>query len=123
MARGDRSRGRGSERGQIVPLVALVVAAVGLLCLGLGRLGGAAVASTRAGTAADAAALAGAADGEAAARALARANGASLVDYRRLGDRVEVTVEVRGHRATARAEVTGGRDTASWFREGWDPGG
>jgi hypothetical protein len=102
------ARTTGAEGGQVVPLVALVVVLVGLLCLGLGRLGGSAAASARAQTAADAAALAGAGGGERAARELARANGATVVGYRAEGAEVEVTVAVGDRHATARAAVTRG---------------
>jgi hypothetical protein len=82
------------ERGQVVPLVAVVVVLVGVLCLALGRLGGSAATVTRAHTAADAAALAGAAGGEGAARSLAVANGGRVVTYREVDGEVEVVVAV-----------------------------
>jgi hypothetical protein len=53
--------------------------------------------------AADAAALAGVAGGRAAADRLASANGATVVEWRREGDDVVVTVVVDGRRAAARA--------------------
>jgi hypothetical protein len=90
----------------VLPLVALLVVAVGGLCLGLGRLGGDAVAAARARTAADAAALAGAAEDEDSAREVAEANGAELVDFLREGP--EVQVEVRIGDAQARARATRG---------------
>ena len=62
------------ERGSVAPLLAVLVVAAGAAALGLGKIGGAAVARAQARTAADAAALAGAADGEQAARAMASAN-------------------------------------------------
>ncbi len=91
------------ERGSVTPLVALMVLAVGGLCIGLGRLGADAVAVARARTAADAAALAGAADGEGAARALAEANGAELVDFDAEGPEVQVRARVGDGEALARA--------------------
>lgn len=91
------------ERGSVTPLVALVVLAVGGLCVGLGRLGGDVVASARARTAADAAALAGAAEGEGAARSLAEANGALLVDFQAEGSEVQVRTRVGDAEAQARA--------------------
>lgn len=91
------------DRGSVTPLVALVVVAIGGLCVGLGRLGADAAASARARTAADAAALAGAADGEAAARDLAAANGAELIDYRAEGLEVQVRARVADAEADARA--------------------
>lgn len=57
----------------------------------------------RAQTAADAAALAGVTGGRAGAVRLAAANDGTLVAWRLVGDDVVVTVEVGGHRASARA--------------------
>ena len=57
----------------------------------------------RAQNAADAAALAGVTGGRAAAERLASANGATVVEWRREGDDVVVTVVVDGRRAAARA--------------------
>ena len=87
----------------MTPLVALLVVAVGGLCLALGRLGGEANAAARAQTAADAAALAAAADGEPAARELAAANGANVLRFTVQGDEVEVVVRVGDVEAVARA--------------------
>jgi hypothetical protein len=92
-----------SERGSVAPLVALLVVAVGGLCLGLGRLAGTANAAAKAQTAADAAALAGAADGPDAAGELAAANGARLVRVTVEGDEVEVVTRVGDVQAVARA--------------------
>ncbi|HVE45975.1 MAG TPA: pilus assembly protein TadG-related protein [Acidimicrobiales bacterium] len=91
------------ERGQVLPLVAVMVVAAGVGCLVLGRLGGAAVARAQAVTAADAAALAGAAAGRDAARVSAKANGARMTRYEELGLDVRVEVELGGARASARA--------------------
>lgn len=91
------------EGGQTVPLVALLVVVMGVACLALGRLGGAAVARAQAVTAADAAALAGAADGEGTASSAAQWNGARLVSYEEIGTDVRVRVELGGARASARA--------------------
>jgi len=91
------------EGGQILPLVALMIVVMGLGCLALGRIGGAAVTRAQAVTAADAAALAGAADTKEAAESAARWNGANLVSYEELGTDVRVKVELGGARATARA--------------------
>ncbi|MCU1375181.1 MAG: hypothetical protein JWO68_2467 [Actinomycetia bacterium] len=93
------------ERGSVAPLVALLVVAVGGLCLGLGRMGGVATAKAQAQTAADAAALAAAADGPSAAGPMARANGAEVVRVEPDGD--EVTVVVRLGQVTAAARATG----------------
>lgn len=93
------------ERGSTTPLLAVLVVAVGGLCLGLGRLGADANAAARAQTAADAAALAGAADGLGAARRMAAANGAEVVELTASDDgtKVQVIVQVRGVEAVARA--------------------
>ncbi|HSH61207.1 MAG TPA: pilus assembly protein TadG-related protein [Acidimicrobiales bacterium] len=92
-----------SEGGQTLPVVALMIVVMGLGCLGLGRIGGAAVARAQAVTAADAAALAGAADTKEAAASAARWNGARLVSFEELGSDVRVRVERAGARASARA--------------------
>lgn len=91
------------ERGQVLPLVALMVVGAGLACLVLGRLGGAAVARAQAVTAADAAALAGAAGGRSAAKVSASANGARITEFEELGLDTRVEVELGGARASARA--------------------
>ncbi|MDQ1374509.1 MAG: hypothetical protein QOJ09_1847 [Actinomycetota bacterium] len=91
------------ERGQVLPLLALVRR---------GRLGGAAVDRARASTAADAAALAGAAEGRQAAGDLARANGGRVLHYDQFGDDDRVRVAVGAAEATARARRTGGRRLA-----------
>ena len=96
-------RPRWDQGGQVLPLVAVLVVAVGLGCLALGRVGGAAVARAQAVTAADAAALAGAADGREAASSAAQWNGARLLTYEDLGTDARVRVELGGARAAARA--------------------
>lgn len=100
-----RAHRRPAERGQVTPLVAVVVLFVALVALGLARLGGGAVDAARARTAADAAALAGAAEGRAAAEELAAANGARLIGYQALGSDVMVTVEVGEAHVRARARA------------------
>jgi hypothetical protein len=95
-----------SDRGQATPLWAVVLVLAGLLLVPTGLLIRATVERAEARSAADAAALAGALEGEAAARSVAEANGAELIEYRALGDLVEVTVVVGDRRATARAERT-----------------
>ncbi len=97
-----------AQRGSVLPLVALLIVAVGGLCVGLGRLGGDAVQAAQARTAADAAALAGAAEGEAAAREVAGANGAVLVAYVQDGLDVEVRARVGDAEVVARATRTAG---------------
>lgn len=93
------------ESGQVLPLVALLVVAAGVAVLWLGRLGGAAVARAQARTAADMAALAGAEAGRGEAAALAEANGARLVAFRRRGDEAWVKVTLGRAVASARARV------------------
>ena len=91
------------QRGQVLPLMAVVVALAALVVLGLGRLGSVVVARAEAQNAADAAALAGAIYGRATADDLAAANGGRLVSWAAAGREVEVVAEVRGERARARA--------------------
>lgn len=111
-ARSVRRRTSGSaamrQRGSVVPLVALLIVAVGGLCVGLGRLGGDAVEAAQARTAADAAALAGAAEGEGAAREVAEDNGAVLVRYFQEGLDVEVRARVGDAEVGARATRSAG---------------
>lgn len=103
-----RAKGAGrTERGQAVPLMALVVVVVAVVALGVARLGRAAGARASAQTAADASALAGALDGEPGAREVATANGGRLVAFRQVGADVVVTVEAGGARAQARARPVG----------------
>ncbi len=99
-------RQRWDEGGQVLPLMAVLIVMVGLGCLALGRVGGAAVARAQAVTAADAAALAGAAEGREAASSAAQWNGARLVSYEQLGTDARVGVELGGARAVARARRT-----------------
>lgn len=101
------------ERGSVIPLLALLVVAVGGLCLGLGRLGGDAVAVAQAQTAADAAALAGAAEGEDAARSVAVANGGELVAFVPDGLEVQVRARVADAEAVARARRRPGSGSAA----------
>jgi hypothetical protein len=102
------SRWRHREEGSVLPLVALLIVAVGGLCVGLGRLGGDAVQAAQARTAADAAALAGAAEGEGAAREVADDNGAVLVKFVQDGLDVEVRARVGDAEVVARATRTAG---------------
>lgn len=99
---------RGNERGQVLPLTAVMIVLAGVVCLAAGKLGGAAVARAQATTAADAAALAGAAAGQAAAREAAGANGGRLTAFDQLGPDARVEVELGQASATARARRTGG---------------
>lgn len=92
-----------SERGQVVPLLAVGLLLAGVAALGLARIAVASAKTERAQAAADAAALAGAADGRDAAESIAVANGARLVAYEEQGVDVVVTVVWSGVRASARA--------------------
>jgi hypothetical protein len=95
-------RARG-QSGQVLPLVALVLGALGVTALLVGRLGGAAVARARASAAADTAALAGAVGDRSDADALAAANGGRVLRFRRIDADALVRVAVGPAEATARA--------------------
>ncbi len=97
------------RRGQVVPLVAVLLVVAGVCGVGLVQLGAAASRRAAAQAAADAAALAGAAEGPAAAERVAAANRARLEGYRAEGVDVVVTVRRAGVTASARAR--------------WAPGG
>lgn len=100
------SLGRPSgERGQAVPLVALLVVLAAGAALVLVLLGGRATELARLRTAADAAALAGAVGDAGAAREAAQANGARLVSFVREGAEVAVEVAAGDARARARARA------------------
>lgn len=94
--------GRG-QRGQVVPLMAVALVLFGVVALGLVRLATTVTHHSAAQAAADATALAGAVDGPDAAREVAQANEAQVIAYIDEGGEVQVTVERRGVRATARA--------------------
>jgi secretion/DNA translocation related TadE-like protein len=103
-----------SERGAVSILLLAVVGIAVVLCLGIGRVGGAAVLQARADTAADAAALAGAdalalgrapAEAVRAARTAASFNEARLVSCSCAGDAAEVVVQLGRARGHARAVV------------------
>lgn len=111
-----------TERGSALPVLVLAVVLGGVLALHMGRLGGAAGSRARAQTAADAAALAGAADGEPAARALAEANGATLVGFEERGLDTRVVVELAAARASGKARREGAR-AGPGGAGGADPGG
>ena len=96
------------ERGQVTPLVALLVLALGGLIFGMGRFGGITAQAARAQAAADAAALAAAAEGGASAGPMAVANGAELATIEELGTDVQVRVRVGETWAVARARRVGG---------------
>ena len=96
-----------AEQGSALPFMVLAIVLAAVLALHIARLGGAAAARAHARTAADAAALAGAAEGPDAAGDLARANGATIVDYRQEGLDTQVEVEVGPARAVGRATRAG----------------
>ena len=110
-----------TERGQALPLLALVIVLAGGAVVVLGRLGGAAVDRARAVAAADAAALAGAAGGRAEADEAAVANGARLRRFEDLGDDVRVQVSLGDAEATARARRTDGGNSPPPGRVGAAP--
>lgn len=91
------------DDGQLVPMVAVVIAVVLLLGLVVVRLGLQLDRRARAQSAADAAALAGATEGEDVAGAMSEANGAVLESFVVRGSEVEVVVRIGDQRATARA--------------------
>jgi hypothetical protein len=98
-----------NERGQVTPLLGLVVVAIGGLLFGLARFGATVSHSAQAQAAADAAALAGAAEDSGVGEALAAANGGEVATYEELGGReVEVRVRVGETWAVARARRVGG---------------
>lgn len=110
------------ERGSALPLVALAMVVVGILSMGIGRLGQDAAERARARTAADAAALGGAADGRETALELAEANGGEMTFYRRIGADVRVAVRVGRSEAVARATAQAERgNTPSGRRRGPRP--
>lgn len=95
------------ERGQLLPLLALVILVAGGACLLVGRLAGHAVDAARARTAADAAALAAVTGSDADATELARRNGATVVTLERRGEVVAVEVDAGGERVRSRASAAG----------------
>ncbi|MEY2475503.1 MAG: hypothetical protein QOG87_818 [Actinomycetota bacterium] len=98
-----------TQRGQALPLLALVIVLGGGAVVLLGRIGGAAVERARAVSAADAAALAGAADGSDAAAEAAEANGARVRRYEDIDGDTRVRVSLGDAEATARARrINGG---------------
>lgn len=103
------------ERGQITPLLALVVLAIGGLVFGLARFGATVTHAAQAQGAADAGALAGAAQDRDAADAVVAANGGAVATYERLGSDIQVRVQVGDTWAVARARrVGGGATVAGW---------
>ncbi|MEA3020684.1 MAG: hypothetical protein QOI47_2208 [Actinomycetota bacterium] len=95
------------QRGQATPLLAVLILAIGGLMLGLAHFGAIVTHRAQSQAAADAAALAGAAEGPDAAKALATANGASVLAYRALDGDVEVRAGIGASQAVARARRAG----------------
>ena len=102
------------ERGSVSMLALAAVGLSAVLCLGVARVGGAAVLQARADSAADAAALAGAdalALGQGSAAAVRSARAAALLNRARLvscscdGDAAEVVVQSGRAHGHARAVV------------------
>lgn len=91
------------DAGQVVPLMAGLLALAAVVLVGLVALGNVVAQRAHAQTAADAAALAGAADGRRAAITTAAANDGDLESFVVKGAEVEVRVRVGDVRATSRA--------------------
>lgn len=96
---------RNDDQGQAIVAVVLAMTVTVLALLVIGRVGVGVRDRTRARAAADAVALAGAGDDRGAADDVAARNGARIVSYVEAGGDVEVSVEVDGVRATARARA------------------
>ena len=99
-----RYRGHGESGAVAVPLTVAVIVLMVALGGAIGDIGGRVVARVEAQSAADAAALAGVTGGRDAASAIARANGAILVEWRRSASSVAVVVAIDG--VVARASAT-----------------
>ena len=106
-----------AERGNVSVLMVAGVGLAAVLCLGVARVGAAAILASRAGTAADAAALAGAdalalgrssSAAVAAAQAAASDNGARLVSCTCRDGSAEVVVVLARAHGRACAVVDGG---------------
>jgi len=91
------------QRGQALPLLALVMVVAVAAAILVVRLGVEVDHRARAQTAADAAALAGASGGRIEAEAIAARNGAEIESFVSRDGEVEVIVRVADRRATARA--------------------
>jgi hypothetical protein len=94
---------RRSERGQVAPLIAVILVCGGFFCLIVARFGVAAAARAEARTSADAVALAGAAGGRPAADEIAAANSAAIVRYEVSGRDVKVRARWADAAASAKA--------------------
>ncbi len=116
---GVAKRPRFGDRGQVLPLMALVILVGMAAALAMARLGVEVVDRARARTAADAAALAGVEGGRDAADAAARANGGRVVRFVARDGATEVEVRVGGAEATSRARPGAPTAEAKWI----DPAG
>jgi len=91
------------DRGQVTPLLALLVVVAAIVVLGVAQFGAVVIDRAQARTAADAAALAAVDGGRDAADRLAAANHGVVERFVASGGDTEVTVRVGRARATARA--------------------
>jgi hypothetical protein len=98
-------RAPSGDRGQTMPIAALLLACCVVVAVAVVHLSIGATARVHAMNAADAAALAGAVGARDAAQAIATANDAELLTFTRAGDVVTVSVQRRGYRAVSSAEV------------------
>ena len=96
-------REHAQDAGQVIPLMAGVLALVAVILVSLIALGNLVGDRARAQTAADAAALAGASGGRSSASSVSAENSGTLESFHAEGTEVEVTVRVGDARATARA--------------------
>ena len=96
------------ERGQVAPLIAVILVCGGFLCVVVARFGVAAMTRAEARTSADAVALAGAGGGRPAADEIAGANHADIVDYQASGRDVKVRARWGDAAATAKARRENG---------------
>ncbi len=97
-------RGRVTERGSALPLVALAVVVMMISVVVLSAMATRLRVRAQAQAAADAAALAGAATTDAEASSIAEANGATIEFIIRRGNTIRVVVSVEGVMAEAVAE-------------------
>lgn len=109
------------ERGQVVPLVAVLLVVVGALAIGLVRVADRVAGVAAAQSAADATALAAVTGGHEGADEVARANGAVLTAYEERDDVVTVTVRRDDATATASARWVPIDGTAADPATGPDP--
>jgi hypothetical protein len=109
----SKSSGSREQRGQVLPLLALVMVVAGVATWWVGRIGAIVADRAEASAQADAAALAGAGGGERAARQVAGRNGGAIVTYESAGPDVRVRVRVGRASASARARRAGGPEAGT----------